>query len=100
MDDGLKVVFQKTPGVATGTCAVLINEGERSLVANLAAANTFTAAHLESAEAKEAISKAQILYTAGTLPYIRCKLVLSCPRFKNSFWYSVFILLLYAQVSS
>jgi adenosine kinase len=65
MDDGVRVVFQKTPNVATGTCAVLINGGERSLVANLAAANTFTAAHLETPEAKDAIAKAQIVYTSG-----------------------------------
>lgn len=65
MDDGLRMVLQKTPGVATGTCAVLIHGGERSLVANLAAANTFTAAHLETADAKDAIEKAQIVYTSG-----------------------------------
>lgn len=44
--------FQKNPEVATGTCAVLVNGGERSLVANLAAANTFTHSHLETSEAK------------------------------------------------
>lgn len=65
MDDGLRMVLQKTSGVATGTCAVLINGGERSLVANLAAANTFTAAHLETADAKDAVAKAKIVYTSG-----------------------------------
>lgn len=64
-DDGLRMVLQKTPGVATGTCAVLINGGERSLVANLAAANTFTSAHLDNADAKDAVNKAQIVYTSG-----------------------------------
>ncbi len=59
------MVLQKTPGVATGTCAVLINGGERSLVANLAAANTFTSAHLETENAKDAVKKAQIVYTSG-----------------------------------
>jgi adenosine kinase len=59
------MVLQKTPGVATGTCAVLINGGERSLVANLAAANTFTAAHLETEDAKDAVKKSQIVYTSG-----------------------------------
>ena len=39
--DGVKVCYQVTAGTPTGTCAVLINGGERSLVANLAAANTF-----------------------------------------------------------
>ena len=49
------MVLQKNPSVATGTCAVLINGGERSLVANLAAANTFTAAHLDTEDAKDAV---------------------------------------------
>lgn len=65
MDDGLRMVLQKNPTVATGTCAVLINGGERSLVANLAAANTFTSAHLETEEAKDAVKKAQVVYTSG-----------------------------------
>lgn len=65
VEDGVNVLYQKNPEVPTGTCAVLINGGERSLVANLAAANTFTAAHLESAEAKEAINAAKIFYISG-----------------------------------
>jgi len=37
----------------TGTCAVLVCEGERSLIANLAAANNFKETHLETDKAKE-----------------------------------------------
>ena len=59
------VSYQKNPDAATGTCAVLVNGGERSLVANLAAANTFTHAHLETTEAKDIIKKAQIFYISG-----------------------------------
>jgi adenosine kinase len=65
LEDGVKVIYQKNPEVSTGTCAVLVNNGERSLVANLAAANTFTHAHLDTAEAKEAVAKAQIVYISG-----------------------------------
>mmetsp|Transcript_31018 Transcript_31018/g.29625 ORF Transcript_31018/g.29625 Transcript_31018/m.29625 type:complete len:345 (-) Transcript_31018:89-1123(-) len=64
-EDGVLMSFQKTPEVATGTCAVLVNGGERSLVANLAAANTFTHSHLETSEAKEIIQRAQIFYVSG-----------------------------------
>ena len=64
-EDGVLVSYQKNPDAATGTCAVLVNGGERSLVANLAAANTFTHAHLETSEAKEIIQKAQIYYISG-----------------------------------
>ena len=64
-EDGVLVSYQKNPDAATGTCAVLVNGGERSLVANLAAANTFTHSHLETAEAKDIIQKAQIYYISG-----------------------------------
>lgn len=64
-DDGVLVHYQKNPEAATGTCAVLVNGGERSLVANLAAANTFTASHLETPESKEMIKRAQIYYISG-----------------------------------
>jgi len=65
LEDGVNVLYQRNPEVPTGTCAVLINGGERSLVANLAAANTFTSAHLETAESKEAIAAAKIFYISG-----------------------------------
>lgn len=64
-EDGVRVIYQKNPDVPTGTCAVLVHSGERSLVANLAAANTFSASHLDSIEAQEAIKQAQIYYISG-----------------------------------
>lgn len=63
--DGVKVCYQVTTTAPTGTCAVLIHGGERSLVANLAAANTFNVSHLETPEAKEIIAKADIFYVTG-----------------------------------
>jgi adenosine kinase len=51
--------------VATGTCAVLVHDGERSLVANLAAANTFTSSHLSTETAQALINRSQIIYSAG-----------------------------------
>jgi adenosine kinase len=64
-EDGVLVSYQKNADAPTGTCAVLINGGERSLVANLGAANTFSHAHLETAEAKEIIARAKIFYVTG-----------------------------------
>jgi adenosine kinase len=64
-DDGVLVHYQKNPDVPTGTCAVLVNGGERSLVANLAAANTFTASHLDTSEAQTMIQRAKIFYITG-----------------------------------
>lgn len=44
---------------------MLIKDGERSLVANLAAANTFTPSHLDSVEAKGAVHAAKVVYVSG-----------------------------------
>jgi adenosine kinase len=61
----VRVCYQKTQSVPTGTCAVLVNGGERSLIANLSAANTFNVSHLETSEAKDIISSAEIFYATG-----------------------------------
>lgn len=65
LQDGVRVVYQKNPEVPTGTCAVLINGRERSLIANLGAANTFSPSHLENADCQDAISKAKLIYISG-----------------------------------
>ncbi|CAF3377594.1 unnamed protein product [Rotaria socialis] len=51
--------------IQTGTCAVLITGNNRSLVANLGAANHFTIEHLDEPKNKQLIEKAKIFYTAG-----------------------------------
>lgn len=63
--DGVNASYYKNPEVATGTCAVLLNEKERSLVANLSAANTFVDSHLELDESKAIIERGRIFYSAG-----------------------------------
>lgn len=63
--DGVTVHYMKDPTTPTGTCAALIMGGERSLVANLAAANHFRPAHLDTDRAKEIIESAQLYYSAG-----------------------------------
>lgn len=79
-DDGVRVLLQKTPNVATGTCAVLINGGERSLVANLAAANTFTPAHLETVEAQSAIVASKVIYVSGFFLTVSVDSILSVAK--------------------
>ena len=65
-EDGVLACYQRnSEGTPTGTCAVLVNGGERSLVANLAAANTFSPAHLETSEAREIIAKGRVFYITG-----------------------------------
>ncbi len=63
--DGVNVCYMKNKDMPTGTCAVLINSNERSLVANLAAANTFNVSHLATPEAKAIIDGAKIFYVTG-----------------------------------
>jgi len=69
--DGVATFYFEAAGHSTGTCAVVVHQKERSLVANLAAANAFDSAHLDTPEVREAIDRAQIVYSAGfflTLP--------------------------------
>ena len=69
--DGVKTYYYEADGHATGTCAVLVYDKERSLVANLAAANAFQFAHLTTSEVRDAVERAHIIYSAGfflTLP--------------------------------
>jgi adenosine kinase len=63
--DGVLVHYMKDPETPTGTCAALIKDGERALIANLAAANNFKPTHLETEKAREIIESAKFYYTAG-----------------------------------
>mmetsp|Transcript_26205 Transcript_26205/g.26447 ORF Transcript_26205/g.26447 Transcript_26205/m.26447 type:complete len:349 (+) Transcript_26205:77-1123(+) len=63
--DGVLVHYMKNSQVPTGTCAVLVNGGERSLIANLAAANTFLYSHVTTPEAEGIINRARIYYITG-----------------------------------
>ncbi|KAG8457014.1 hypothetical protein KFE25_004413, partial [Diacronema lutheri] len=63
--DGVSGIFLELPDVPTGTCAVLVNGGERSLVANLAAAEKYAAEHFTTAEAAAACEASGIFYAAG-----------------------------------
>jgi len=49
----------------TGTCAVLVKDKERSLVANLGAAESYKPSHFESKEIQELVHKAQFFYATG-----------------------------------
>lgn len=64
-DDGVLVHYMKHASIPTGTCAALIVDKERSLIAHLAAANEFKETHLETEKAKEIIESAKFIYTAG-----------------------------------
>mmetsp|Transcript_5182 Transcript_5182/g.10615 ORF Transcript_5182/g.10615 Transcript_5182/m.10615 type:complete len:346 (+) Transcript_5182:71-1108(+) len=64
-EDGVCVNYMKDETTPTGTCAVLVKGGERSLIANLAAANNFKPSHLETDESKAIYESAKVYYIAG-----------------------------------
>lgn len=63
--DGVKALYMVDEAVPTGTCAACIVGGERSLVANLAAANNYKAEHLLKPENWACVEKARVAYSAG-----------------------------------
>ena len=63
--DGVNVQYYKSKDVETGTCAVLVNSGDRALIANLAAANCYDKAHFDSAPIQALLKESKIVYSAG-----------------------------------
>jgi len=63
--DGVTTHYLVDETAHTGTCAVLVVDKERSLVANLAAANNYKKSHFESAEIQAIVEKAQYFYCTG-----------------------------------
>lgn len=64
LKDGVNVQYQYNDNEQTGTCAVLITGTNRSLCANLAAANCFTIDHIRKPENKKLIENAQFYYVS------------------------------------
>eukprot|EP01100_Stratorugosa_tubuloviscum_P003045 TRINITY_DN171_c1_g1_i1.p1 TRINITY_DN171_c1_g1~~TRINITY_DN171_c1_g1_i1.p1 ORF type:complete len:341 (-),score=160.59 TRINITY_DN171_c1_g1_i1:86-1108(-) len=63
--DGVNVHYQVTNEHPTGSCAVLVTNKERSLVANLAAANHCSKSHFESEPIQKVVNKAKYIYATG-----------------------------------
>uniref|UniRef100_A0A1B6J821 Adenosine kinase n=1 Tax=Homalodisca liturata TaxID=320908 RepID=A0A1B6J821_9HEMI len=66
-EDGVDVQYQYNEKQPTGTCAVLItnNGTQRSLCANLAAANHFTPDHIRLPENKKIVQSVDYVYVSG-----------------------------------
>lgn len=62
---GVNVHYYEQESTPTGTCAVLVHGGERSLVANLSAANCYKSEHLKKPENWALVEKAKFIYIAG-----------------------------------
>ncbi|XP_072962740.1 adenosine kinase 2-like [Typha angustifolia] len=62
---GVNVHYYEDETAPTGTCAVCVVGGERSLVANLSAANCYKSEHLKRPENWALVEKAKYIYIAG-----------------------------------
>ncbi|KAE9590919.1 hypothetical protein Lal_00023214 [Lupinus albus] len=62
---GVNVHYYEDETTPTGTCAVCVIGGERSLVANLSAANCYKSEHLKKPENWALVEKAKYFYIAG-----------------------------------
>ncbi|KAL8093242.1 adenosine kinase 2-like [Apium graveolens] len=62
---GLNVHYYEDEAAPTGTCAVCVVGGERSLIANLSAANCYKSDHLKKPENWSLVEKAKYFYIAG-----------------------------------
>lgn len=63
--DGVTMHLEYTAKAATGSCAVCISGKERSLIANLAAANCLSPAHMQSTAVTQAMQAARLFYLTG-----------------------------------
>nr|KJB36545.1 hypothetical protein B456_006G165800 [Gossypium raimondii] len=62
---GVNVQYLEDETAPTGTCAVCVVGGERSLIANLSAANCYKSEHLKKPENWALVEKAKYFYIAG-----------------------------------
>ena len=63
--DGVNANYMVDDTTPTGTCGVLVNGGERSLVAALNAANNYKIDHLSKPENWKLVEDARFYYSAG-----------------------------------
>jgi len=63
--DGLSVHYMKDSETPTGTCAVCVKDGERSLVTALGAANNYKIDHVKQPEIWSVVEAAKFYYISG-----------------------------------
>jgi hypothetical protein len=84
--DGVNVHFMEEPSLTTGTLATLVNvSGERALIANLAAANSFSEDHLHTDKAVHFISASRFIYIPGFFIVVIIFLSSFCFKTKRGF---------------
>eukprot|EP01147_Barroeca_monosierra_P007599 gene7599-7713_t len=61
----VNIAYMEDESTATGTCAVLVTGSERTLVANISAANNYSINHLERADIWSLVEKASFYYISS-----------------------------------
>jgi adenosine kinase len=91
--DGVNTHYYVSKTHRTGSCAVLVHDKERSLCADLAAANDYQHSHFESSEIQDLVKKIDIVYTTGFFltvsPQTLIELGQHCLTHKKTFVFSV-----------
>jgi adenosine kinase len=64
-NDGLRTEYLEDPDIQTGTCAVLVHNNHRSMVANLGAANNYRQTHLQRPDIWSFVENARFYYSTG-----------------------------------
>lgn len=91
--DGVQTHYHVSSTHRTGSCAVLVHEKERSLCADLAAANDYQHSHFQSAEIQDLLKNIGVVYTTGFFltvsPQSLIELGQHCDQHKKTFIFSV-----------
>ncbi|XP_055534064.1 uncharacterized protein LOC129723713 [Wyeomyia smithii] len=80
ISDGVNVQYQFCADTPTGTCAVLVTNTQRSLCANLAAANNFTVEHLKTSSSESFLQNADYFYISGFFLTVSIESILTVAR--------------------
>lgn len=78
--DGLNAIYMEDESTATGTCAACIMGGERSLVANLSAANNYKVEHLKMSDNWAIVENAKFYYISGFFITVSPESILSVAK--------------------
>jgi len=91
--DGVQTHYYVSKTHRTGSCAVLVHNKERSLCADLAAANDYQHEHFVSQEIQDLLKKIDIVYTTGFFltvsPQTLIDLGQHCAQHNKTFVFSV-----------
>jgi len=91
--DGVQTHYYVSKTHRTGSCAVLVHDKERSLCADLAAANDYQHSHFVSAEIQDLLKKIEVVYTTGFFltvsPQTQIELGQHCSEHNKTFVFSV-----------